>query len=83
MRSITIREAQHNLAKVLHQVEAGHTVEILRRKQPVARLVPAATSSGNPEQVSWDDHATRMASVWKGTIIAAVDEVLDEIREGR
>jgi len=83
MKSVTIREVQHNLARVLHQVEAGHTVEILRRKQPVARLVPAATSSDIPEKVDWDDHGTRMASVWGGAVISAVDEVLDDIRGAR
>jgi len=40
-KSITVREVQHNLVKVPQRVEAAHTVEIVRRKQPVAWLVPA------------------------------------------
>jgi prevent-host-death family protein len=36
MKSTTIRQAQHNLAKVLREVEAGEEVEIRRRNQPIA-----------------------------------------------
>jgi prevent-host-death family protein len=39
MRTVTIREAQHNLAEILHLVEAGEVVEIPRRTVPIARLV--------------------------------------------
>lgn len=33
-------ETQHNLSKVLREVEAGHEVQITRRKKVVARLLP-------------------------------------------
>jgi prevent-host-death family protein len=42
MRTATIREAQHNLQKILRSVSRGEVVEITRRNRVVARLVPAA-----------------------------------------
>ncbi|NJL18859.1 MAG: type II toxin-antitoxin system prevent-host-death family antitoxin [Bdellovibrionaceae bacterium] len=83
MRSITIREAQHNLAKVLHEVESGESVQILRRKQPVARLVPVGMIAGPQTPVDWGEHETRMASVWRGVVVDRVDEILDDLRGGR
>jgi len=83
MRSATIREVQHNLSKVLREVEAGQTVEIVRRKQPVARLTPAVMATGTMGSVDWENHEARMTPVWKGVVIDGVDEVLDEMRGGR
>ena len=82
MKSATVREVQHNLAKVLNEVEAGHTVEILRRKQPVARLIPAGLANA-PASANWDGHEAQMAAVWKGAVIEGVDQILDEMRGGR
>lgn len=83
MRSITVREAQHNLAKVLHEVESGWTVQILRRKKPVARLVPVHSSGVMQEPTDWEGHERRMATVWGGRSVEGVDAVLDDLRGGR
>jgi prevent-host-death family protein len=61
MRKVTVREVQHNLADVLKWVEDGEEVEITRRDQVVARIVPATASSNRQ---NWPDFATRAASVW-------------------
>ena len=37
MKTISIMEAQHNLAAWVREVEAGHELAITRRKQTVAR----------------------------------------------
>lgn len=42
MRTATVREAQHNLPEILRAVARGEVIEITRRNQIVARLVPAA-----------------------------------------
>lgn len=42
MIELNIREARAKLAWVLDQVAAGEEVQLLRRGQPVARIVPPA-----------------------------------------
>jgi len=37
MRTATVREAQHNLPKILRSVSRGEVVEITRRNRVVAR----------------------------------------------
>ncbi len=73
-------ETQHNLARVLREVEAGHEVGITRRNKLVARLVPPSA----PIEVDLPDFVGRTRKVWggawKGT---SSDELLDESRGGR
>lgn len=38
--SISIRELQQNLKRVLERVERGQVIDVTRRRQPVARLTP-------------------------------------------
>jgi len=83
MKAITIREAQHNLAKVLKEVESGGQVEILRRKIPVARLVPVRSPSGDAGLIDWGDHRERMVSLWGGKPVTGVGDVLDDLRGER
>ncbi|CAN5747632.1 hypothetical protein BH20VER1_BH20VER1_19370 [soil metagenome] len=83
MKSVTIREAQHNLAGILHEVEAGEVVEILRRKVPVARIVPISGSPHASDAVDWEDHEDQMAAVWGSASILHVQETLDDLRGGR
>jgi prevent-host-death family protein len=83
MKTVTIREAQHNLSQVLHAVEAGEVVEILRRKTPIARIVPIDERSDGSHTVDWKGHGKQMASIWGETIIASSDVVLDDLRGGR
>ena len=37
MKTFSVMEAQHNLAVLLREVEAGHELTITRRRKPVAR----------------------------------------------
>jgi len=83
MKSVTVRQAQHNLAGILHEVEAGEVVEILRRKLPVARIVPITHPAGEDGSVEWAGHGDRMASIWRGACIAMVDSVMNDLRGGR
>jgi antitoxin (DNA-binding transcriptional repressor) of toxin-antitoxin stability system len=80
VRVCNIREAQHNLAGILREVEGGTTVEIRRRKVPVARIVPVG-SGGSGEPVDWSGHAGRMAAVWGERPVEGVDAVMDDLRE--
>lgn len=84
MKSVTIREAQHNLAEILHLVEAGEVVEIRRRTVPIARLVSVREADdGARVSVNWDGQEELMNQVWHGQAIKGVDAVLDDLRDGR
>lgn len=84
VRAVTIREAQHNLAEILHLVEAGEVVEIRRRSVPVARLVAVrGADDGGDGSVNWDGQEELMNQVRKGQAITGVDAVLDDLRGGR
>ena len=82
MKTVSVREAQHNLAKLLREVRGGRTVEILRRKVPVARIVPIGSGGSADVVVDWSDHAARMAEVWGQSSVAGVDSVLSDLRGG-
>jgi len=59
MKSIKVRDLQHNLGRLLDQVEQGETIQILRRSKPVARIVPLeAPHSSKP----WPDLLKRLGS---------------------
>lgn len=64
MKSVTIREAQHNLAKILKDVERGETVEILRRSVPVARLSPVDSVEPEVKPVDWTWVEERRRKIW-------------------
>ncbi|CAN5347021.1 hypothetical protein BH23VER1_BH23VER1_19020 [soil metagenome] len=85
MKSITVREAQHNLSAYLKEVEAGEEIEIRRRGKPVAKLV---SSSHPPKSRSPDWSVARkiLDKAWgSGEALrgAPSDQILSEIREDR
>ena len=61
MKKATIREVQHNLARVLQWVEEGEEIQVTRRDRIVARIVPPSHVSRKP---SWPDFAKRAEAVW-------------------
>ena len=73
-------ETQHNLARVLREVEAGYEVGITRRNKLVARLLPPE----QPSEIEWPDFVARARGVWgedwTGT---SSDDLLDESRGDR
>jgi antitoxin (DNA-binding transcriptional repressor) of toxin-antitoxin stability system len=80
MKQFSIMETQHNLARVLREVEAGQEVQITRRKKVVARLLPPLKS----EEIRFPDFGARArrswGDRWKG---ASSDELLDKSRGDR
>ena len=42
MKTMTVREVQHNLRKVLRWIEDGELVAVSRRNRIVAKIVPPA-----------------------------------------
>ncbi|OGV81391.1 MAG: hypothetical protein A3K19_07960 [Lentisphaerae bacterium RIFOXYB12_FULL_65_16] len=83
MQSVTIREAQHNLAAFLRQVEAGEEIVIRRRNRPVARLV--AIGPEVPAKVDWSGVAERRRELWGGKNVPGkpMHEIVSESRGDR
>jgi prevent-host-death family protein len=80
MKTFSIMETQHNLARVLREVEAGHEVGITRRNKLVARLLPPADSV----EVDLPDFVERAREAWgDGWTGSSSDELLDETRGER
>ena len=48
MESVTVSELNRQTARVLERVKAGESVEISEYGRPVARIMPAAPSTGVP-----------------------------------
>lgn len=70
-------ETQHNLARVLREVEAGEEVVITRRRKIVARILPPA----NAEAPAFPDFASRARDLWgNGWAGKSSDALLDEAR---
>jgi prevent-host-death family protein len=40
MNSLSVRELQQNIKQVMDRVQRGESVEVTRRRRPVARIVP-------------------------------------------
>ena len=80
MKQFSFMQTQHNLSKVLREVEAGHEVQITRRKKVVARLLPP----GDSKVVQFPDFSARARRVWgKKWRGAGSEELLDESRGDR
>jgi prevent-host-death family protein len=48
MDSVTVSELNRQTAKVLDRIKAGESLEISEHGRPVARLLPAAPTTGAP-----------------------------------
>lgn len=70
-------EAQHNLALLLREVEAGRELTITRRRKPVARLSPVPVDG----PVEFPDFAARARKTWLGPWRGAgAQQLVDESR---
>jgi prevent-host-death family protein len=80
MKSFSVMEAQHNLALLLREVEAGRELTITRRRKPVARLLPVPVE----EPVVFPVFAARANQTWRGPWRGAgTEELVDETRGER
>ncbi|MBM4246219.1 MAG: hypothetical protein FJ148_20870 [Deltaproteobacteria bacterium] len=61
MKTTTIRELKHETGKVLGWVARGETVEVHRRRKPVARLCPP----DQPVAIERPDFAARLRAVYR------------------
>jgi prevent-host-death family protein len=79
--SVSIRELQQHLKRVMARVERGEVVEVTRRRRPVARLAPATVSG---PLSAWPDLEARTRAVFGNRIIVpGGSEIVSEDRTGR
>ncbi|MGI8605009.1 MAG: type II toxin-antitoxin system Phd/YefM family antitoxin [Verrucomicrobiales bacterium] len=82
MRTTSIRELQHGMAKVLAWVEEGEQVQIRRRHKVIARIIP-----DREEHRQAPDFARRFGAVPKRAAgkkipAAVMQDILDYARSG-
>ena len=65
--SISIRELQQNLKRVMARVERGQVIEVTRRRRPVARLAPMPSGRALSP---WPDLEARARSVFGERVLA-------------
>jgi len=85
MRTATIREAQHNFSALLRLVQRGEEIEVLSRKNPVARIVPVKPISLSSGKVDWVGHGLRLKKLWKAGKAggSSTDALLNDLRGER
>ena len=64
--TVSVRELQQNLKRVMARVERGEIVEVTRRRRPVARLAPVSASR---PLVDWPDLDDRARTVFGDRVI--------------
>lgn len=64
--TVSVRELQQNLKRVMARVERGEVVEVTRRRRPVARLAPVRPTG---PLSAWPDLDARARSVFGDRVI--------------
>jgi antitoxin (DNA-binding transcriptional repressor) of toxin-antitoxin stability system len=74
MKSVNVRELQHNLGNFLDQVAAGETIEVRRRQRIVARIVPY--TEDQPLE-PWPDLSERLKQLYpEGPVSVSASDIL-------
>ena len=66
MGNVTVRELQQQAKRVIERVELGETIEVLRRRRPVARLSPVPQ---HQKPTAWPDLGKRVRAVFGKRIL--------------
>ena len=64
--TVSIRELQQNLKRVMARVERGQVIEVTRRRRPVARLAPMPPSGSLSP---WPDLEARARAIFGDRIV--------------
>jgi len=81
MKQVSVREAQHHLARVLALVQEGEEIEITRRDVVVARITPATGKRGAVETAARPNFQARLEMMY-GPVPAGT-AAAEEIVRGR
>ena len=63
--TISIRELQQNLKRVMARVERGQVIEVTRRRRPIARLAPLSSGPRSP----WPDLDARVHAIFGDRVV--------------
>jgi prevent-host-death family protein len=76
--TVSVRELQQNMSRVMARVERGQVIEVTRRRRPVARLSPV-----RPVAVAspWPDLNARAKSVFGDRVVTP--SASEAVIEGR
>jgi prevent-host-death family protein len=64
--TVSVRELQQNLKRVMTQVEQGHVVDVTRRRRPIARLMPIRPQAAD---TAWPDLGARTRGVFGSRLV--------------
>ena len=78
--TVSVRELQQNLKRVMGRVERGETVEVTRRRRPVAVLIPVRSSRPVRE---WPDLEARTRAVFGRRLVPGGSAIISESRGDR
>lgn len=80
MKTASIREVQHDFSRILEWVTSGEEVAITKRRETVARLLPATRKK--IVRIKMPDVTARLQKVFGRKVISdkAMKEILDDNR---
>ncbi|HEY3760805.1 MAG TPA: type II toxin-antitoxin system prevent-host-death family antitoxin [Verrucomicrobiae bacterium] len=80
MKTASIRDVRHDFSRILEWVASGEEVTITRRRETVARLLPATRKKN--ARVKMPDISARLQKVFGRKVISdrAMKEILDDSR---
>jgi prevent-host-death family protein len=70
--TITVRELQKDLKRVLARVERGQTLQVTRRRRPIAMLTPLTPAARQP----WPDLDARARAALGARTVSPAPSVL-------
>jgi antitoxin (DNA-binding transcriptional repressor) of toxin-antitoxin stability system len=82
----SMREAQHNFASLVLQVQRGETMEVHNRKILVARIIPIPNITDSLDvRVDWSGLPAQLWRIWKGKAPEGIstEVLLNEMRGER
>lgn len=71
MKSVTIAELRNHFKRVSSWLDHGESVEIIKRGQPYATLIPAVKPT--PSSALRIDFAAQRKAIWKGRRFSATE----------
>ena len=80
MKTLSVREAQHGFAAMLDIVAAGEDVQITRRRQVVARVVPATRPA---TKARWPDLVARLRKDFGTKVTSDSASIFEDMRSER
>ena len=76
MKTATVADLRNNFRRVSAWIKNGESVEIIKRGEKFARLVPAAAAPSRPRKV---DFAAQLRAVWGERVFS--DAEIQHMRE--